>query len=78
MKLRGMKSSMTQQINLFQNNRSVFRTVIAFVVPKTGLIHVVLVGLMAGRQKPRRVKCFESYNSTFNAFFGIQIDFRNT
>ena len=36
--------------NLLQNNRSVYRTAFAFVVPKTEPIHLVLVGLMAGRQ----------------------------
>ena len=41
---------MMQRINLLQNNRSIFRTVVAFIVPKTGPIHLVLVGLMAGRQ----------------------------
>ena len=41
---------MTQRINLLQNSRSVFRMVVAFVVPKTGPIHLVLVGLTAGRQ----------------------------
>ena len=40
---------MTQQKNQLQNNRSVFRTVVAFIVPKTGPIHLVLVGT-AGRQ----------------------------
>ena len=50
MKLQRMKSSMIQQINLLQNNRSVFRTVVVFVVPKTRPIHLVLVGLTAGRQ----------------------------
>ena len=53
MKLRRMKSSMTQWINLLQNNRSIFRTVFAFVVPKTGPIHLVLVGLTAGQQAGR-------------------------
>ena len=50
MKLERMKRNMMQWINLLQNNRSVFQTVVAFVVLKTGPIHLVLVGLTAGRQ----------------------------
>ena len=47
---------MMQQINPLQNNRSVFRTVVAFIVPKTGPIHLVQVGLMAGWQAGRQTK----------------------
>ena len=48
MELRRMKGSvMTQWINLLQNNRSVLWMVSAFVMLKTGPIHLVLVGLMA-------------------------------
>ena len=55
MKLQRMKSSMMQWINLLQNNRFVF-TVVAFVVPKTGPIHLVLVGLTAGWQTKTSIK----------------------
>ena len=54
MKLWSMKSSMMQQVNQLQNNRSVFQMVVAFVVPKTGPIHLVLVGLMAGSRPAGR------------------------
>ena len=50
MKLRRMKSNIAQWINLLQNNRSVFQTVVTFIVPKTGLINLVLVGPTAGWQ----------------------------
>ena len=46
---RKMKSSMMQQINLLQNNKSVFRIVVAFVAPKTGPIHLVLVVVLRGQ-----------------------------
>ena len=36
--------------NLLQNTIFVFQMAVSFVVPKTGPIHLVLVGLMAGRQ----------------------------
>ena len=55
------------------NTRSAFQMVVTFVVPKTGPIHLVLVGLMAGRQSGRQMKAllfqtlFKSYNSTSNA-----------
>ena len=41
---------MMQWINLLQNNRSVFWMAVAFVMSKTGPIHLVLVDLMVGRQ----------------------------
>ena len=44
---------MTQRINLLLNNSFIFQMVIAFVMLKTGPIHLVLVGLMAGRQGGR-------------------------
>ena len=59
---------MMQQVNLLQNNRSVFQTVVAFVVPNTGPIHLVLVGLMAVQQAEKNL-CLKNYNSTSNAFF---------
>ena len=50
MELRRMKGSiMVQWINLLQNNRSVLRMVSTSIVLKTGHIHLVLVGLTAGR-----------------------------
>ena len=47
--------------------------VVAFVVPKTGSIHLVLVGLTAGRLEDESLivkvlKKFKSYNSTSNVF----------
>ena len=48
---------MMQRINRLQNNRSVFWTVVTFVVPKTELIHLVLVGLTACQQAGRRKPC---------------------
>ena len=55
---------------VLQNNRSVFQTVITFVILKTGPIHLVLVSLIsgspAGRQKPH---CLKHFNWTSNAFF---------
>ena len=41
---------MKQWTNLLQNNRVVFLMTVSFAVPKTGPIHLVLVGLMAGWQ----------------------------
>ena len=43
-----------QRINILRNNRFVFKTTIAFIVRKTGPIHLVLVGLTAGRQAGRQ------------------------
>ena len=40
---------MMQRINLLQNNRSIFKTVVAFIVPETGPIHLVLVCLTASK-----------------------------
>ena len=42
-----------QLINLLQNKWSIFQTVVAFVVQKTGSIYLVLVGLMACWQSGR-------------------------
>ena len=70
-----------QQINLLQNNKSMFWIVVSFVVPKTGLIHLVLVGLIAGRQADRSLiilKKFKCCNSTSNAFLDGYIDFQDT
>ena len=47
------ESSTTQWINILQNNMFVFLMVVSFIVPKTGPIHLVLVGLIAGRQAGR-------------------------
>ena len=59
MKLQRIKSNMTQWINLLQNNRSVLRMVVTFIVPRIGPMHLVLVGLwqasrQAGRQAGRQ------------------------
>lgn len=40
---------MAKWINLLQNNRPVFYTAVTFIVIKTGPMHLVLVGLMAGK-----------------------------
>ena len=51
-----MKSGMTQRINLLQY-MSVFQMAVAFVIPKTGHIHVVLVGLTAAQEADKNL-CF--------------------
>ena len=62
MELRKMKGSvMAQWIDLFQNNRSVLQTVSAFVVLKTGVIHLVLVGLTAGSPSDKKPVVLEIF-----------------
>ena len=62
---------MMQQINLLQN-RSVFPTVVAFVVPKTTPSASGSYGRQASRQTKVLLfqEIFKSYNLTSNALFG--------
>ena len=68
---------MMQQINLLQNNRSVFRTAVAFIVPKSGPIHLVLVGLTAGRPADKSlvvlkvITCVFGYLNRFLDYFTL-------
>ena len=49
---------MVQWINLLQSTRSVLQTVSTFVILKTG-IHLVLVGLIAGRPLDKKLVVLE-------------------
>ena len=69
-----------QWINLLQNNRSVFRMVVAFIVPKNWT-HTPSVSGSYGRPVDESFVIWEhylkSYNSTSNVFFGYLNRFLN-
>ena len=80
MKLWRMKSSMMQCINLLKNNRSVFWMPVSFIVPKTGPIHLVLLGLTTGQQADEADEShvvLKVITWLLICFSDIQIDFLN-
>ena len=65
---------MIKQINVLQNNMSVFWMVVAFVVLKSGHIHLVLVGLiriMTVQQSNENLIAFKSLSHLLMEFLNI-------